>query len=106
VIQLSGGRGHLYVGYQLAAVLGPWSLQREGKTLGDYDVTGSARLLSFDSFWITRRATRIELHLGPTWWIWTGGIVHEVDLGILRLRILGDPDVVPEGRIAHVSRSR
>jgi hypothetical protein len=65
MITLKGDGGRLWVGWHLAATLGPWTATREAVT---FTVTYQAA--SVDPFWATQPVTRVDLPVGREWLIW------------------------------------
>jgi hypothetical protein len=67
-MRASGTHGELRVGYQVAARLGPWSMEQAAQVPVAYEFR--ALVLHENSFWITQRPLDLVVALGTVEWTW------------------------------------
>lgn len=68
MLQVSGLRGQLRVGYQVAAELGPWRLSLAPQLPRQYEV--HARVYRTDAYWLSERPLTLTLEVGSDVWAW------------------------------------
>lgn len=93
---ISGDHGIIRVGYQTAAVIGPWRLVRDEDTMGmvmNHTSSGSATAKSIDKYWITQRPVSISMWMGAAWWTWDRAEIELGDKGKIAIKVTGIPEV-------------
>ena len=67
-LRVSGLRGQLRVGYQVAAELGPWRLALAPQLPRTYTVDAIVDQIS--AYWIAERPLVLALEVGRDMWVW------------------------------------
>lgn len=96
-MELTGDRGKLRVGYQLAAVLGKWSVIRQQPSMGEAEITMTALVTECDPFWSAQHPDVVGVWMGSAWWLWRRIEVEgKINVGAtVSLRLYGDPEPTP-----------
>jgi hypothetical protein len=68
VLQVTGLRGELRVGYQVAAELGPWRLALAPQLPRRYTVR--AAIVAVSAYWLHQQPLTLALEVGPDVWSW------------------------------------
>lgn len=94
---LTGERGKLKVGYQIAASIGSWSVVRQQETLGATTVTVTAIITNVNGFYSQQRPLTIGLWMGSVWWVWRHIEIDYIAQGTtITAQLMGEPMAVAE----------
>ena len=88
-MRITGQGGRLRHGYQTAALLGAWTLTREGGT-----TTVTAHVAESDSYWLEQRPMDLRLLVKSRVWAWSAVTLTPQQDGSLSLTMHGAPQVM------------